>query len=97
MGLAGWIGSFLQDFQATLCMGNTSISHPLTMGVPQGSPLFPVLFLVFINYLLCSLATRASIQAFTDHIVIWWTVGTGETGNALGNTILDLVLAWDCS
>ena len=90
----GWIGAFLRDRQASLCVGTTSISQPLTVGVPQGSPLSPVLFLVFINDLLRTLAAQASVQASADDIVIWWTLGKGECGSARRNALLEEVLAW---
>ena len=64
------------------------------MGVLLGSPLSPILVLVFIDDLLCYLAAQASVQAFTNDILIWWTLGKGETSNALGNVILDMVLVW---
>ena len=69
-------------------------SQPLPMSVPQGSPLSLVLFLVFIDDLLCSLATQASAQAFANDIVIWWNLGKGESGSAHGNALLALGLAW---
>ena len=94
LGLVGWISAFLRDRQASLRVGTASISQPLPMGVPQGSPLSPVLFLVFIDDLLRSLASQSSVQAFADDIVIWWTLGKGESGNAHGNALLALVLAW---
>ena len=71
--------------------GTSSVPQPLSLGVPQGSPLSPILFLVFIDDLLQTLVPLASVQAFADDIVIWWTVGKGETGDFLGNTLLDIV------
>ena len=94
LGLVGWIGAFLRDRQASLLVGTTSISQPLTVGVPQGSPLSPVLFLVFINGLLRALTGQASVQAFADDIVIWWTLGKGECGSSHQNALLAEVLAW---
>ena len=94
LGLVGWIAAFLRDRQASLRVGSTSLSQPLSVGVPQGSPLSPVLFLVFIDDLLRAIAAQASVQAFADDIVIWWTLGKGECGSAHGNALLEEVLAW---
>ena len=97
LGLLGWIGAFLRDRQARLSVGASTVSQPLSLGVPQGSPLSPILFLVFIDDLLQTLEPLASVQAFADDIVIWWTLGKGETGDVLGNTLLDIVQHWASS
>ena len=52
LGLIGWIVTFLCDCQATLWVGTTAVSQSLSLGVPQGSPLSTVLFLVFLDDLL---------------------------------------------
>ena len=49
LGLIGWIGAFLRDRQATLRVGSATVFQSLSLGVPQGSPLSPVLFLVFFD------------------------------------------------
>lgn len=41
LGVVGWIGAFFRDRHSTLRVDASSISHPLLMGVPQGSPPLP--------------------------------------------------------
>ena len=60
-----WIGSFLSDrLIAVKVDGFLSNLHSINAGVPQGSVISPVLFILFMNDLLTS--TSSSIHSFAD-------------------------------
>ena len=63
--LIKWIGSFLSDRSIAIRVyGFLSNLHSINAGVPQGSIISPVLFILFINDLLTS--TSSSIHSFAD-------------------------------
>ena len=63
--LINWIGSFLSDRSLAVRVdGFLSNMHSINAGVPQGSVISPVLFILFINDLLTS--TSSSIHSFAD-------------------------------
>ena len=67
--LIKWIGSFLSDRSIAVRVdGFLSNLHSINAGVPQGSVIFPVLFILFINDLLTS--TSSSIHSFADDIFL---------------------------
>lgn len=50
--LISWISSFLSDRKIQLAFDNeTSQETPIQVGIPQGSPISPILFLIYIRYL----------------------------------------------
>ena len=60
-----WISSFLSDKSIAIRVdGYRCKTHSINSGVPQGSVISPVLFILFINYLFSS--TSSSIFSFTD-------------------------------
>ena len=63
--LIKWIASFLSDRSITIRVdGFLSEPHSINSGVPQGSVILPVLFILFIYDLLSS--TSCSIYSFAD-------------------------------
>ena len=65
-----WFSDYLQNrTQAVKIDGNISSFNNLTVGVPQGSVLGPLIFLVFINDLPTG-PTQTSINIYADDSVI---------------------------
>ena len=65
-----WITSCLSErFQKVVLDGQASDPVPVLSGVPQGSVLGPVIFLIFINDLPENI--RSSVRLFTDDCVLY--------------------------
>ena len=68
--LLDWISSFLQDRTMYVSVsGCRSSSHSVTSGVPQGSVLGPLLFLVYVNHLPSYIVNNCMI--FADDLKIY--------------------------
>ena len=65
------LGSFLPWRSATVRVGEADSSRQLHQGVPQGSPLSPILFTIFLDPILREVAAITNIQAFADDLILW--------------------------
>ena len=89
-----WIQSFLNNRTQIVRVGNhLSNPCPVSSGVPQGSVLGPILFLLFINDVTDSFQDTISAQLFADDIKIYTTL-THPSDYTSFQSHLDLIHAW---
>lgn len=87
-----WIAAFLRNRSQSVFV-NECVSNPLpvTSGVPQGSVLGPLLFLIYINDL--PLHVSCHIRMFADDCVIYRTITNPSEQQALQHD-LNSIQAW---
>ena len=77
-----WIRAFLVGrTQAVVLEGENSSEVPVTSGVPQGSVLGPLLFLLYINDLPQNI--QAQVRLFADDTAVYLTVGSSDDRDTL--------------
>ena len=97
MGISGEIYKLLENylsdrFQRVVLNGQTSSWRPILEGVPQGSILGPLLFLIYINDLPNELKSNAKL--FADDASLFTIVkDENESENVLNNDLL-LISKW---
>ena len=88
-----WIGSFLHGrVQKVTLEGQCSQSSPVTSGVPQGTVLGPLLFLVYINDL--PLMVSSHVRLFADDCVVYRVINNANDGLELQKD-LDALQEWE--
>ena len=89
----GWINSFLAHRQQQVVLdGKTSSPAPVTSGVPQGTVLGPLLFLVYINDLPDKVSSTARL--FADDCLLYRTISSAGDSRALQED-LDRLQEWE--
>ena len=92
-GISGSIATWIETFrigrtQQVVVNGATSSSTIVTSGVPQGTVLGPLLFLLYINDLPDNLST--SVRLFADDCILYTPIRTQNDSSLLQNDLLKL-------
>ena len=91
--MLGWIRIFLGDrSQKVVVGGEESGSVPVTSGVPQGSVLGPILFLIYINDLPDDISSQ--VHLFADDTALYLTIEGADDGLALQKDF-DKLAVWE--
>jgi hypothetical protein len=92
--LLKWISCFLHDrTQCVVVEGCFSSFCPVVSGVPQGSVLGPILFLIFINDIDSVCKGSSTLQLFADDAKLYSSVGLNAHINSL-QLSLDSLSVW---
>ena len=87
--ILNWINSFLTNrTQCVVVDGHKSNPAPVCSGVPQGTVLGPLLFLVYINDL--AKKTTSSVRLFADDCVMYRRINNSADCNALQDDLNSL-------
>ena len=88
--LLEWFDSFPHNrSQQVVIQGNHSRSSDITSGVPQGSVLGPVLFLVYINDITTNI--HSELRLFTDDILIYRPIHSLSDQKTLQDDLTNLI------
>ena len=70
--LIRWISNFLYQRKLIISI-NSQLSDPITLtyGIPQDSPLSPILSILYVSAILQPLNAQVNLSQFTDDIAIW--------------------------
>ena len=92
-----WFADYLKGrFICTSLNSNLSTPLPISFGVPQGSILGPLLFIVFINDLF-RYAGNCSIQLYADDTVVYFSGNDVDNIQTELNNSLFIIHKWMCS
>ena len=93
--LLGWLTSFLENrLQYVVVEGCLSNPNPVLSGVPQGTVLGPLLFLIYINDIADHLSPGSSLRLFADDSLLYRDIKTSED-SAILQKDLDSLQVWE--
>jgi hypothetical protein len=93
--LLRWIESFLANrFQAVRVGSSYSSLCNVISGVPQGSVLGPVLFILFVNDIIDCMSDNVSVKLFADDAKIYTVINDFTNSSNQLQHSLDLVASW---
>ena len=92
---ARWIAAFLRERQmAVLEEGHVSSTFPLRTGVPQGSPLSPLLFILYVASLPLPRGELEGATVYADDVALWCSDTTPATAWRRLRPHLEAVITW---
>lgn len=87
-----WINDYLTNRSQHVSIGrHQSGCLPVTSGVPQGSVLGPLLFLIYINDIIGEVCTGVHIRLYADDCVLFRDVSNENDQSDLQNTLTNIV------
>nr|CAD2172535.1 unnamed protein product [Meloidogyne enterolobii]CAD2172536.1 unnamed protein product [Meloidogyne enterolobii]CAD2175257.1 unnamed protein product [Meloidogyne enterolobii] len=87
-----WIKNFLKDRTFKVKIGNDySDEHSISSGVPQGTVIGPLLFIIYINDVVTRIGQNVSIAMFADDIKLTFSFRNESECHALQNAVNNLV------
>ena len=90
-----WIESWLCNRYQCVRVGCSSSSLlRVISGVPQGSVLGPVLFILYVNDIVCCIADNVSVKLFADDAKIYTVIDDVNFNSSQLQHSLDLVVSW---
>lgn len=92
MGITGntlkWLQSYLHNrFQTVIVNGHKSKPYRVTSGIPQGSRLGPLLFIIFINDIFDCIDDKTTMLGYADDCKLLRTVNNEQQAAALQNEL----------